>query len=77
MRMPPMPSTAEPLQIAMVSGRHGRPYYAGRILAEGYKGVKDLLAYRLATDFTPPEFMRAVLAKTSGIARILPLHRSQ
>lgn len=35
------------------------------------------MAYRLATDFTPPEFMGAVLAKDSGIARIRPLRRSR
>ena len=61
----------------MIMMGHARPYYADRILAEGYKGVKDLLAYRLATDFTPPKFMEAVLAKASGIARIRPLRRSQ
>lgn len=61
----------------MIMMGHARPYYADRTLAEGYKGVKDLLAYRLATDFTPPKFMEAVLAKASGIARIRPLRRSQ
>ena len=61
----------------MIMMGHARPYYADRILAEGYKGVKDLLAYRLATDFTPPEFMGAVLAKASGIARIRPLRGSR
>ena len=61
----------------MIMMGHARPYYADRILAEGYKGIKDLLAYRLATDFTTPKFMGAFLAKASGSVRIRPLRRSQ
>ena len=41
----------------MIMMGHARPYYPDRILAEGSKGVKDLSAYRLATDFTSPEFL--------------------
>ena len=61
----------------MIMMGHARPYYADRILTEGYKGVKDLLAYRLAIDFTTPKFMGAFLAKASGSVRIRPLRRSQ
>ena len=39
--------------------------------------MKDLLAYRLPTHFTPPEFMKAVLNKAAGCARVRPLRRSQ
>ena len=39
------------------------PYYPARLTAEGYQGVKDLLAYRLPTHFTP-EFMKAVFEQS-------------
>lgn len=55
---------------------HARPYYAGRLAAEGYQGVKDLLAYRIATHFTPPELMQTILGRAAGVARIRPLRRS-
>ena len=61
----------------MIMMGHSRPYYATRLTAEGYQGVKDLLAYRLSTHFTPPEFMKAVLNKAAGRARVRPLHKSQ
>ena len=61
----------------MIMMGHSRPYYAARLTAEGYQGVKDLLAYRLSTHFTPPEFMKAVLNKAAGRARVRPLHKSQ
>src|ERR1051325_3889818 len=61
----------------MIMMGHSRPYYAARLAAEGYDGVKDLLAYRLATDFTPPELMKPVLNKAAGCARIRPLRRSR
>jgi GNAT superfamily N-acetyltransferase len=61
----------------MIMMGHSRPYYAARLAAEGYNGVKDLLAYRLPTDFTPPEFMKGVLKKAAGSARIRPLRRSR
>jgi hypothetical protein len=61
----------------MIMMGHSRPYYAARLTAEGYQGVKDLLAYRLSTHFTPPEFMKAVLNKAAGCARVRPLHKSQ
>ena len=41
----------------MIMMGHSRPYYAARLTAEGYQGVKDLLAYRLSAHFTSPEFM--------------------
>jgi GNAT superfamily N-acetyltransferase len=60
----------------MIMMGHSRPYYAERILAEGYRGAKDLLAYRVASDFETPEFMRTVLSKTAGYARVRALRRS-
>ena len=61
----------------MIMMGHSRPYYATRLTAEGYQGVKDLLAYRLPTHFTPPELMKAVLNKAAGCARVRPLRRSR
>lgn len=60
----------------MIMMGHARPYYADRIAAEGYQHSKDLLAYRVATDFTPPALMRAAVNKAAGSIRIRPLHRS-
>lgn len=60
----------------MIMMGHARPYYAGRLMAEGYQGVKDLLAYRIATHFTPPELMRAVLTRAAGTVQVRPLRRS-
>jgi hypothetical protein len=61
----------------MIMMGHSRPYYPARLTAEGYRGVKDLLAYRLPTHFTPPEFMKAILNKAAGCARVRPLRRSR
>jgi GNAT superfamily N-acetyltransferase len=60
----------------MIMMGHARPYYADRLAAEGYQGVKDLLAYRIATQFTPPALMQTVLNRVEGVARIRPLRRS-
>lgn len=61
----------------MIMMGHSRPYYAARLTAEGYQGVKDLLAYRLSAHFSPPEFMKAVLSKAAGRARVRPLDKSR
>ncbi len=60
----------------MIMMGHARPYYAGRLAAEGYHGVKDLLAYHVATHFTPPELMRIVLSRAAGAVRIRPMRWS-
>ena len=61
----------------MIMMGHSRPYYADRLATEGYRGVKDLLAYRVSTDFIPPEFMKAVLNKAAGSVLVRPLRRSR
>lgn len=61
----------------MIMMGHARPYYAGLLAAEGYQGVKDLLAYHVATHFTPPELMRVVLSRVAGAVRIRPMRRSR
>ena len=61
----------------MIMMGHARRYYDGRVVAEGYRAVKDLLAYRLPADFKAPEFMRLALDKGMGCAQIRPLRRSR
>ena len=61
----------------MIMMGHSRPYYSARLIAEGYEGIKDLLAYRLPTDFRSPRFMKTVLDKAAGSARVRPLRRSR
>ena len=61
----------------MIMTGHSHPYYAARLTTEGYQGIKDLLAYRLSTDFTRPELMKTILNKAAGSARVRPLRRSQ
>ena len=60
----------------MIMMGHARPYYAERIVAEGYRKVKDLLACRLSMDFEPLELMRTILGRDAGCARVRPLRRS-
>ncbi len=60
----------------MIMMGHARPYYADRIMAEGYRGSKDLLAYRIATDFSPPALMQVTVKKAGNYARIRPLRKS-
>ena len=55
---------------------HARPYYAGRIEALGYNKAKDLLAYRLDTDFVVPRAMNKLTAKSSKRITVSPLRRS-
>ena len=55
---------------------HARPYYADRIEALGYSKAKDLLAYRLDTDFTVPRAMQRLTAKSSERITVSPLRRT-
>ena len=55
---------------------HARPYYAGRIEALGYSKAKDLLAYRLDTDFVVPRAMKRLTAKSSERITVSPLRRT-
>jgi hypothetical protein len=60
----------------MVMMRHGRPYYAARIEERGYRPAKDLLAYRLRTDFKVPPVMAAAIARLEDV-RVRPLRRAR
>ena len=56
---------------------HGRPWYAGHVQALGYKPVKDLLAYWVRTDFTPPRVMESVLRRYGPSVRLRTLRRDR
>ena len=60
----------------MIMMRHGRPYYAPRLEACGYRPARDLLAYRLteAVEMTP--LMKAAIAKLEDV-RVRPLRRAR
>jgi len=55
---------------------HARPYYAGRIETLGYSKARDLLAYRLDTDFVIPGAMRKLTAKSSKRITVSPMRRT-
>ncbi len=60
----------------MIMMGHARPYYAPRVVAEGFRPIKDLLAYRVPADFKTPRVMELALAKAAHCAHIRPLRRS-
>ena len=59
----------------MVMMPHNPPWYAGHLEALGYAPLKDLLAYRISTDFTHPRAMQAVLRRYTSRIRLRPLER--
>lgn len=61
----------------MVMMPHSRRWY-GRLLEEqGYRPVKDLLAYWVEVDFKVPRLMSALIAKFSDQVRLRPLRRDK
>ena len=61
----------------MIMMGHALPYYAKRLIAQGYDGIKDLLAYRIPADFTPPSVMREILARAAGRVTVRPLRKAR
>lgn len=61
----------------MVMMPHNPPWYAGHLEAQGYVPAKDLLAYRIDTDFTRPRPMQAVLRRYTERIRLRPLNRAR
>jgi hypothetical protein len=59
----------------MIMMGHARPYYASRVLEAGYLPVKDLLAYRMPSEFPVPPAMRALAGRAHGRIRLRPLQR--
>jgi hypothetical protein len=56
---------------------HARPYYSTRIEENGYSKEKDLLAYRIKTDFELTKAMRAVIRKAARRVSIRSLRRER
>ena len=56
---------------------HARSWYGRRIEALGYRGAKDLLAYRVRPDFDPPPVMVRLANSVSARVRVRPLKRRQ
>ena len=54
---------------------HGRPWYDTRLQECGYRGVKDLLAYRIRPGYTLPPRVAALLERTGRRATVRPLRR--
>lgn len=56
---------------------HGRPWYDARLREQGYTGVKDLLAYWVETDFTPPKVMQGLLRRYRSRVVVRPMRRDR
>ena len=56
---------------------HARPYYGPRVEAQGYRGVKDLLAYHVHPDFDAPRVMTRLAERASATVTVRPLRRKQ
>lgn len=61
----------------MVMMPHGRPWFGGHVQALGYKPVKDLLAYWVRTDFTPPQFMESLIRRYGRNVKLRTLRRDR
>jgi hypothetical protein len=60
----------------MVMMGHARPYYSARVEENGYRKEKDLLAYRIDSDFELTRAMRLVIKRAKKRVHIRPLRRS-
>jgi hypothetical protein len=56
---------------------HARPYYGAAIEGQGYRGVKDLLAYHIRPDFEPPRVMTKLAQRVSERVNVRPARRKQ
>ncbi|MGB1141647.1 MAG: hypothetical protein ACPG1A_12160 [Halioglobus sp.] len=54
---------------------HGRPWYGEAIEAQGYRGAKDLLAYKVRPDFEAPRVMERLAQRVSDRVVVRPLRR--
>ncbi len=60
----------------MVMMGHARPYYGARVEENGYRKEKDLLAYRIDSDFELTRAMRVVIKRAKKRVHLRPLRRS-
>lgn len=51
---------------------HARPYYAQRVLEQGYRGAKDLLAYEVEVPYRTPELLERMLIRQASRIRVRP-----
>jgi len=56
---------------------HARPWYGPAVEAQGYRGVKDLLAYHVRPDFEAPRVMERLAARVSDRVTVRPVRRRQ
>ena len=56
---------------------HARPWYGAAVEAQGYRGAKDLLAYRVRPDFETPRVMERLVQRVSGRVKMRPVRRKQ
>ena len=61
----------------MVMMGHARPYYSARIEENGYRKEKDLLAYRVKTDFELTSAMRALIKRAAKRVSIRSLRKER
>ena len=54
---------------------HARPWYGPQVETQGYRGVKDLLAYHIRPDFDPPRVMTRLAERASERVRVRALRR--
>jgi hypothetical protein len=56
---------------------HARPWYGPAVEAQGYRGVKDLLAYQVRPDFDAPRVMERLAQRVSDRVVVRPVRRKQ
>jgi hypothetical protein len=56
---------------------HARPRYGPAVEAQGYAGVKDLLAYQVRPDFDAPRVMERLAQRVSDRVVVRPVRRKQ
>ena len=61
----------------MVMMGHAHPYYSARVEENGYRKAKDLLAYRIESDFELTRAMRALIKRAAGKVSIRSLRKER
>jgi hypothetical protein len=58
---------------------HALPYYEKHLLAAGYRGVEDMIAYHYTTDLETPEIAERIIARgmRSGQIKLRPINMTK
>jgi hypothetical protein len=56
---------------------HALPWYGAAVEAQGYTGVKDLLAYHVRPDFQAPRVMERLASRVSDRVKVRTIRRRQ